>query len=215
MDDRTESTDLQKQGKFTNWKRKGKLSELDRLKKRQRELHIMKLSQEWDARRHKRKMDRIQWLQQRKDQILPKVDLKEPTINEVEASSEEQRAKSVVLAKANNSPVSTNRAREEPLQSIYTVDNHRADENASGIKGKPLCEDQLSTSAESESYTYEPPNQVYKSVVVKTERQESARFSNSNYSPQSRQSNSRNSCPVLAEPGRKRRKKVCINVLDR
>lgn len=216
MDDRTESTDIQKQGKFSNWKRKGKLSELDRLKKRQKELQIMKLSQEWDARRHKRKMDRIQWLQQRKDQVVSQNESTEATKTTDEAGDEGQRANQSVPSKANNSPLSSYSTQENSYEitrevlskPISNVNTDRPEENTSN-----LCKVSRASSAENESSICSPPNQVYKSVVVKTERLDSDRFSNSNYTSVSRQSNSRNYSHIPAD-NRKRRKKVRKFSLD-
>ena len=40
-------------------------------RKQRKELHLMKMSQEWDARRQKRRLDRQKWLEERKTQNLP------------------------------------------------------------------------------------------------------------------------------------------------
>ena len=49
---------------------KNKESEF-RLKKHKNELHILKMSQEWDLRRQKRRMDRQKWVEERRKQQLP------------------------------------------------------------------------------------------------------------------------------------------------
>lgn len=211
MESSPEPADLQKHGKFSNWKRKGKLSEMDRLKKRQKELHIMKLSQEWDARRHKRKMDRIQWLQQRKDQTSPPDEATETPKRREDALSETQSGNILAHTNTNYSPVSACSSQEhtydsqteEPPKPMANLESTRMEENASS-----LCEDTISKSADNaECSTCSSPNQVYKSVVVKTERIDPERFSNSNYMSVSRQSNSRNANHIPTE-NRKRRKKV-------
>jgi len=211
MENNSDLMDL-KHGKFTNWKRKGKLSELDRLKKRQKELHIMKLSQEWDARRHKRKMDRIQWLQQRKSDQNSAQNEDTDTTTKDEGPSEKKSAHSSLHTNFKTSPVSAcsshenmyERETEVPLKPTATLDGDREDENASS-----LCEDSIcSSSAEDQRSPSSPPlNQVYKSVVVKSERVDPERFSNSNYISVSRQTNSKNTGHISTE-SRKRRKKV-------
>ena len=49
---------------------KGKEAEF-RSKKQKNELHILKMSQEWDLRRQKRRLDRQKWVEERRNQKLP------------------------------------------------------------------------------------------------------------------------------------------------
>ncbi|XP_067028851.1 polyhomeotic-proximal chromatin protein-like isoform X2 [Acropora muricata] len=51
-------------------KGRGKESEF-RSKKQKNELHILKMSQEWDLRRQKRRLDRQKWVEERRNQKLP------------------------------------------------------------------------------------------------------------------------------------------------
>lgn len=54
----------------SNFKGRGKEAEF-RTKKQKNELHILKMSQEWDLRRQKRRMDRQKWVEERRNQKLP------------------------------------------------------------------------------------------------------------------------------------------------
>jgi hypothetical protein len=209
MEEQAEPSIQQEHGKVANWKRKGKLTELDRLKKRQKELQIMKLSQEWDARRHKRRMDRIQWLQQRKNHTLPSTHLTEITARSEEVLSSEFD-EHVVLAKANSSPVSTDSTRQvlyddHREMEVEIPENNRVEEQPSR-KRKSNEDDRLFGLDESQCTTCET-HEEYKSVVVKTERQDSDRFCNANESKQALPSNSKNSYRIVHEP-HKRRKEV-------
>lgn len=49
---------------------RGKESDF-RSKKQKNELHILKMSQEWDLRRQKRRLDRQKWVEERRNQKLP------------------------------------------------------------------------------------------------------------------------------------------------
>lgn len=52
--------------------RGGKLKEAEfRSKKQKNELHILKMSQEWDLRRQQRRLDRQKWVEERRNQKLP------------------------------------------------------------------------------------------------------------------------------------------------
>ena len=51
-------------------KGRGKETEF-RSKKQKNELHILKMSQEWDLRRQKRRLDRQKWVEERRNQKLP------------------------------------------------------------------------------------------------------------------------------------------------
>ena len=51
---------------------KGRGKEVEfRSKKQKNELHILKMSQEWDLRRQKRRLDRQKWVEERRNQKLP------------------------------------------------------------------------------------------------------------------------------------------------
>ncbi|XP_031559011.1 uncharacterized protein LOC116295329 [Actinia tenebrosa] len=205
-----ETSNQQEHGsKVGNVKRKGKLTELDRLKKRQKELQIMKMSQEWDARRHKRRMDRIQWLQQRKNHVPPSTERDQNTVNTVEDSRNEYLDSNVVLSKTNNSPVSTHSSSEifsEGLREIevQSEENDRIEDEAYGKR--KFCEEDDYYSAEESHCTACESNEEYKSVVVKTERLDSDSFCNSNESKQPIQSYSKNSYHTNVESDKKARK---------
>lgn len=212
MEEAGETTKQQEHGaKVGNLKRKGKLTELDRLKKRQKELQIMKMSQEWDARRHKRRMDRIQWLQQRKNHVPPSTEQSQNTARTAEDSRNEYLDSNVVLAKINSSPVSTHSSSEivsEGLREIevQSQENERSEDEGYGKRN--YCEENDYYDAEQSHCTACETNEEYKSVVVKTERQDSDSFCNSNESRPALPSNSKNSYRMVLEPSKKPRKEV-------
>ena len=120
-----------------------------RSKKQKNELHIMKMSQEWDLRRQKRRLDRQKWVEERRNQKLPiwqrvgnlRVQVNEEILNEarnelvnkkqqIENSNESQQSRVTHKGKVKeNSPES----REKEIASAFRVPSSRLTEStASG-----------------------------------------------------------------------------------
>lgn len=212
MDEAAEMSKQHEHGiKTGSLKRRGKLTELDRLKKRQKELQIMKMSQEWDARRHKRRMDRIQWLQQRKNHTPSSTEQTQSATRSGEDSTNDYMDSSAVLAKINSSPVSTHSSSEfvsDGLQEIEVESQENETSKDESYGQRNYCEKNDYYGGEQSHCTACDTNEEYKSVVVKTERQDSDSFCNSNESKAALPSNSKNSYRMILEPNKKLRREV-------
>lgn len=116
-----------------------------RSKKQKNELHIMKMSQEWDLRRQKRRLDRQKWVEERRNQKLPiwqrvgnlRVQVNEEILNEarnelvnkkqqIENSNESQQSRVTHEGKVKENLLES---REKEIASAFRVPTSRLTES--------------------------------------------------------------------------------------